>query len=59
MLESELESLHQGNIGIGVLQETKLTEGIHTHYSAGYKVLAIEADSRHIGGIAIAWQEEE
>ena len=36
--EAALRALKQGNIGIIVLQETNLTEGIHNYYSLGYKV---------------------
>ena len=34
-LESTLCALQKGNIGIGVLQETKMTGGVHTQYSLG------------------------
>ena len=58
-LETALRALRKGNIGIEVLQETKLTEGIHTRRILGYTVCATEADSRHQGGIAIFWREAE
>ena len=32
------------------LQETKLTQVIHTWHGTGYDVWAIEVDSRHRGG---------
>ena len=57
-MESALQALKQGNVGIGVLKETKLTLGIHTHYSSGYKVWDMEANIRHRGGISIVWREE-
>ena len=57
-LEAALRALQQRNVGIGVLQETNLTGGIHTRYIAGHKLWATEADSRHRGGIAIVWREE-
>ena len=44
-LETVLCALKQGNIRIGVLQENKLTGGIHTRFSSGYKVWATEAES--------------
>ena len=56
-LETVLCALHQGNIGIGVLQETKLTEGVHMRFSSGYKVCVIEAESRHQRVIVIVWRE--
>ena len=37
-LKTALPDLRQGNIGIGVLQETKLTGVIHTRWSSGYNV---------------------
>ena len=35
VLEAAMRAIHQGNAGIRVLQETKLTKGIHMSYSAG------------------------
>ena len=55
-LEAALRTLNQGNIRIGVLQETKLTGGIHMRYSLIYKVWATEAESRRRGGIVIVWR---
>ena len=46
-MEGALQELHQGNVGIGFLQEKKLTEGIHTQYISGYKVWVMDAESRH------------
>ena len=37
-LETAIRTLLQGNIGIRVLQDTKLTGGIHTQRSLGYTV---------------------
>ena len=34
-LEAAMRAIQQGNAGIRVLQETKLTKGIHMSYSAG------------------------
>ena len=50
--------IQQGNFRIEVLQETNITRGVHTQYSAGYQVWAMEAESRHWGGIAVIWIEE-
>ena len=33
-LDTAIRALQQGNIGIGVFQEIKLTEGIHTRFSS-------------------------
>ena len=48
-MESALQALHQGNVGIGVLQETKLTKGIHTRYSIDNKIYETEVDSNKLG----------
>ena len=58
-LETALCALRQVNIGIGVLQETKLAGGIHIQQSLGYKVWDTEAYSRHQGWIAIVWRDAE
>ena len=38
---------------LGILQETKLTDGIYTRRSAGYSVVATDAPIRHRGGVVI------
>ena len=38
---------------LGILQETKLTDGVYTRGSASYKVIATDAPSRHRGGVAL------
>ena len=40
------------------MQETKLAGGIKMRQSLGYKVWAMEAESRHGGG-GIVWRDEE
>ena len=40
-----MRDLLQGNIRIGVLQETKLTGGIHMQWILGYTVWDTEAES--------------
>ena len=52
-LEAELRGISQANMDLGILQETKLTYGIYTRGSAGYSVVAMDAPSRHCGGVAI------
>ena len=59
VLETALCALGQGNIGIGVLQETKITRGIHTRRSSGNTVWVTEAEGQHRGGIAIVWRDAE
>ena len=50
-LEAVLWASKQGNVDVGFLQETKLTEGIRTRYGAGYAVWVTEAGSRHWGAV--------
>ena len=57
-MEADLQALQKRNVKIGVLQETNLTKGIHTHYRAFCKVWVAEAENRHRGGIIIIWREE-
>ena len=48
-LETALRELHQRNVDVVFLQETKLTQGIHTRNGAGYGVCVTEAESQHRG----------
>ena len=57
-LEVTLRALWQGNARVGIIQETNITDGINTHYVAGYSVLEKEAESCHHGGIVVLWREE-
>ena len=57
-MEAAICALRQGQIEIGVLQEMKLTGGIHTRCTSGYKVWLTQAENRHWGGISIIWREE-
>ena len=41
---------------LGIFQETKCTEGIYTHESAGYSFLATDTPSQHRGGVAIFYR---
>ena len=43
----------KSNVDVGVLQETKLTDGIYTRGLSGYKVAATLVLSRHRGGVAL------
>ena len=52
-LKSALRGVAQANIDLGVFQETKCTDGIYTRKSAGYRVVATDAPSRHRGGVAL------
>ena len=57
-LEAALQGMSQANMNLGILQETKLTDGIYTCGSAGYSVVATDAPSRHCGGVAIFYRSE-
>ena len=48
-LEAALWGMSQANMDLGILQETKLTDGVYTRGSAGYNVIATDASSRHRG----------
>ena len=51
-------ALRQGNVGVGIIQDTKLTNKIHTRYGSGYLVWSTEAEIHHFRGGAVVWQEE-
>ena len=57
-LEAALQDLRQGNVDVGVLQETKLTDGIHARQGEGYYVWATEAERRHQWRISVFWSED-
>ena len=44
---------------LGVFQGTKLTKSIYTRESSGYRVVATEAPSAHIGGVTIFYRAAE
>ena len=46
----------QVNIDLGIFQETKCTDGIYTRESAGYRVVATDAPSRHRGRVALFYR---
>ena len=52
-LELALQGMSQTNMDLGIFQERKCTEGIYTRESAGYRVVATDAPSRHRGGLAL------
>ena len=56
-LEAALRAMGFLNVDFGFLLETKLTDGIHTRFSAGYHVEATEAMSRNQGGIAMFYRD--
>ena len=52
-LEAALQRMSLANMDLGILQETKLSDGIYTCGLARYSVVATDAPSRHRGGVAI------
>ena len=58
-LEAALKGMDQANLDMGILQETNITDGVYTRASAGYRVVATDAPSRHSGGIAMFYREVE
>ena len=52
-LEAALWGVSQANMDLGILQETKQTDGMYTRGSARYSVVATDAPSRHRGGVTI------
>ena len=51
-----LQGMSQANMDLGILQETKLTDGVCTRVSVGYKVIATDAPSRHRGGVTLFYR---
>ena len=56
-LEAALRGMEQANLDMGILQETKITDGVYNRVSAGYRVVATDAPSRHRDGIAMFYRE--
>ena len=57
VLEAALWGMAHSNIDLGVFQETKCTNGIYNHASAGYRVVTTDAPSQHRGRIALFYRE--
>ena len=55
-LDAALRGMSQANMDLGILQETKLTDGIYTYGATGYSVIATDALSRHRGGVALFYR---
>ena len=49
--------MDQASMDLGVLQETKCTDGVYTRALAGYRIFATDAPSRHCGGIALLYKD--
>ena len=57
-LEAAHRGMSQANMDLGILQETKLTDGIYTRGSASYSVIVTDAPSRHRGGVKVARHQQ-
>ena len=57
-LEMALRGMSQANMDLGILQETKLTDGIYTRGSDGYSVIATNAPSRHRECVTLFYRSE-
>ena len=55
--ELALRDMVQDNLDLSVLQKNKLTDGVYILRSDGYSVVAMDAPSRHHGGVAVFYQE--
>ena len=56
-LETAMREMEWMNIDIGVLPESKLTDGIYTRVSSGYHIRATEAASHNKGGVVLFWRD--
>ena len=52
-LESTFMGWSEANMDLGIFQETNVTDGIYTRGSAGYSVVATDAQSRYRGRVAV------
>ena len=57
-LELDLRALKQFNVDVGVMQETKLIDGVCSLHGAEYVVWASKLDIRHWGLIAVIRRED-
>ena len=51
-----LRGMSQANMDLGILQETKLTNGVYNRVLAGYSAVATNMPSWHCGGVAVLYQ---
>ena len=57
-LQMALWGMSQANMDLGILQKTKLMDGIYTRGSSGYSVIATDAPSQHRGGVTLFYHSE-
>jgi hypothetical protein len=46
-------------VGLAVLTETKLVDDRHPKTASGYTIMCSKAVSRHQGGVALMWKEND
>ena len=56
-LESDLRGMSQTNLDLGVIQESKITDGIYTRRSDGYSIFTTDGPTRHRSGVAVFYRE--
>ena len=55
-LELKLRGMSQANMGLGIFQETKITDDIFTCGSAEYSVVALDKPSQYHGRVVVFHQ---
>ena len=58
-MEYTLRVMSQAKMDLGVFQETKVTEGIYTRESSGYRVVSTEALIAHSGRVDVFYRAAE
>ena len=56
-IESACRALKSADVDIAVLQETKLTGGVHTRNTSGYGIVASKIISISHGRVALVWRK--
>lgn len=54
---SAARGLHQLNVDIAILTETKITDNRYPKVTSGYQVRCTQAASSHQGGVALLWRD--
>ena len=55
-LELALRGISQANMDLVIFQETKLTNGVYTHGSAGYSIVAMDVPSLHRSRVTVFYR---
>jgi exonuclease III len=58
-LNQALRCMRMMNMDLGILTETKLTDGRHTRAAEGFDVVATKAKNKHQGGVAIFYRTDK